>query len=463
LKAFTLGRYTEGGEKVIKNLTEQIEEKWLQIAICTGLGLSFISIIQAAVLGGKPLDIDSAFFLHSGWLFTQGYYPYLHIWDIKPPLAYLIPAVYNFATLGNTYAVYWLSIVINSILITASSVLAGKLFLEIKEDELAALGISFAVLSINGLTALGSWGYRPKFFVMFFGLLSIWLYLKNRELYAGISGGIAALFWHFGAIFPLTIGLLLLKDRDFRGFGKAVIGGITISIVSLIPIIAVGGFKPMVEQIFIAPLQISEPLNLLRRLGKGVVGLKYSAITLFLGLSGLIYSLKDSNRMNYLWIYIPAVWFGLQIFLVDFDGFADLFLGMTFISIGCGFVINRLEREEIKYILVSSLLLIAVIGSIFNGGMGVIYSSTFNNPSGEQPALRGFLLNLQSEVGENQTDQNSSETGSSIRYSTQERFWNKIRPSSCHIRMSGLEKKWIQSTSAEIHEKECKVASDILK
>ena len=252
-----------------------------------------------------------------------------------------------------------------------------------------------------------------------FGLLAILLILNDKFVLSAVSGAIAAAFWHIALIFCVVPILYIIKDRQWKKFAKTSIIILLLITIILLPIIASNATNQLVAEVIIAPFLIPEAIKIYDRLENLRFILKFSIIPLSLGIVGFLLAFTEEKYGKPYWLMILSAWFFFQVFLLDFDGPPDLFAWFTILTIGTGFTLDH--RPVIQWPMVSIVSAGVLVMSIWLGY--VLYT-------GDTTAWPGFGQEIS--TGGNPSVSHLNET-----------YWNKTKSESCHIRLSGLEKNFI--------------------
>lgn len=172
----------------------------------------------------QPVEKDAATYYYLGQEIGKGRVLYRDAWDHKTPLTpFVASLVYllhsRFRSVDYITATRFVFI---SILYATSLVI----FLLVKEwtgDRWAAFTASLILAGLNDLMWFAAQGPIPKILMNFTGLLSLWLFQKNRTGAAGFFTGLAFLDWQPGIVFALPFVLHLIHGRKSLNIPKAVI------------------------------------------------------------------------------------------------------------------------------------------------------------------------------------------------------------------------------------------------
>lgn len=370
------------------------------------------------VLPGRPkLGHDASFYLHSGWRWTQGYVPYLHTWDVKPPFMHELSALFSLLVGGDPYWLATLATVATATTVVGIVVLVGTLVYVHTENHVAAYAGGTTVLAYPIVYTLAAKGMRPKYYVMFLGLCGVWLATRERYGAGGASTAAAAWTWQFGAVFPLIVLGGAFRRWHERGDPSAVrrtvLGAGALSALVLAPIVAGGALVAMLGQTLFASFLAPEPLTLIDRIARFFAVTDMAAPLALCGLVGCATPLVSSRgETRALWIPAGTMWFSFQVFHLDFQSGADLLLLWVFIALGVGLLVARTDARWFGLLVVCATA-IAQFG-VLVGTEGFIRPVTGTYPAG----------------------------------SMQWYYWTQAIPETCHFRGSPQERAVVRALDA---------------
>lgn len=439
-----------------------VRERWKTLIAglaAAGFGLSFL---RNFVLGGPSLEIDTAFYEHAAWYMTQGGTPYLDIWDVKPPLTFETVAIFGFLSGGNISVLHALAVAATVLAGIGIVILVGILTHRITENEWAALSSSLALMTLGGFHYLASFGYRPKYFAVFFGLLAFYLYYGERPFLSGASAAAAAGYWQIAVVFPVSIlGLYAGRSRDVL---YRVLGGMAaVAVLVVAPMIALGVAEPMFLQTVVAPLMVPEKSSALLALGRLPLIIKFAGVPAALGLYALLRYGRDYWRTAW-WVAVGAGWSIIQILFLDFNGYPDLFMGLSFFAIGVGILVDSVSDVYRKGI-VALLVVLVAISIFWTGGTGVVFDpyGTAYKETKESPPLAAsvvFAVGKQLGMADDDVDKKYESDVVEVNPSRGviEMYRNKEFPETCRYRMSGDQVGWVRTINGSLTPKQCNVS-----
>ena len=241
--------------------------------------------IKEVLPPGPPvLSADAALYQHGGWYITVGGVPYVDIFDVKPPVAFELPAILALLTGGDPTLLYAASVFTTGAAAVAVVALVGTLVYDLTDDHWAALCAEVAVLAFSVLFWYPAKGFRPKLFVLAFGLGSLVLARRCRTASAGTLAALAAGTWQLGAFFPLAVCGLVWRRSGALGRALAAMAGTTVVVVA--PIVLQGGTTAMVVEAVLIPLTDAEGQSLSFAVVKAIFLLGFAAPVVFVGTIG---------------------------------------------------------------------------------------------------------------------------------------------------------------------------------
>lgn len=459
------------------SITENLKEQpRIQLILIIFLGSFAImrSLFQVFWLR-NPFEIhrDSKLFYHIGYLITTGHVPYVHVWEVKPPLTYETAAVISILGQGNPVQTHIVGVIITGAVVIGISILLYQIITQLFNDGWAGVLCVGVWLSYPAVHYFPALGFRVKYFALFFGLMGVYFALINRPISSGIAAAFGAAYWQFAIIFCfLVLGIFAAGShtpRDWEMWSSSwyqtlisVLTGFLIAFVFVVgPIALAGGFYAMISEVIISGLIAGENPNPIRRLGLGLLKLKSASPLVILGVASFVRLLKPDIRHG-MWISVGGVLFAVQIFFLDFDGAPDLLGGYLFVALGVG-ALYAVSRERHKRVIKATVIICLLFSVIFIGGTGTIIRPVYEDrPSESDQAVltKGVRVTGQIVGGESLTDPRRSGNAVDLReklglptidtiYRTN---WD---PTTCHYFLSNAEQKWVEQTDAEWGDKTC--------
>lgn len=303
---------------------------------------------------GRNLNGDPIIFHYGGVLMSKGYSPYLYLWDIKPPLIYHVTALFAFISPDP-----WTQFYLGEFTAMAMSVgtigLVGALVYRLTQNNYAAFASGITVIGFAKFTTLPGVGVMPKLFCFFFGLAGVYAMLSRRWVIAATLATVAAGFWQFGIIFPVLVYGEALRSGVRNDLVKMAGGSAVVTLITVGPIIALGGFTAMVNQVLVTPFVMDDGAKTLAFRASKLY--EYTSVllpVLAVGILGGVYhSLRDTR---YWWLTAGVCWALFQLAFLDFDGPPDVMLLVVFAALGVGIVVGSLSREAVVVTLLISFV-----------------------------------------------------------------------------------------------------------
>jgi hypothetical protein len=385
--------------------------------------------------GSWPMLRDSAQMEYVGWYVAEGNRLYVDVWQVKPPLSFELMGVFALVTGGNVTLYHTLNLLATSGALVGGTVIAAAIVLEMTGDELGAVVGGLGVFALPTYYWRTLIGFKPKYFVVFFGLLLIWFVLRGRPLRAGIAGGIAVGFWQLAVVFPV-VGLAAILNRGDRSGARRFVAGVAgVGAVVLLPVVWWGAVPAMVAEAVLTPLlgtegaTVGDRLRLGLRLlsGGGVPGVGETIPVALLGLAGYAGSLAG-DRGDREWILVAVVgWFTLVLLLFDLDFYPDLFAWFAMVSIGAGLAVGR-GSGDARRALAGAVLVVAVFSVLTLGGLGT------GQPGVPQTGAYDVSTDLTLTQPLNDTER-------------QYVFWNRVDTGSCRSFAGGTQAALIETAN----------------
>ena len=403
----------QSGTVAIGRITAVLDRHWRGALVAIILMLeTALFASQVPLRGGRPwVGIDSFAYQYMGWYWTaHGGIPYLEVWEVKPPLAYEVPALLAFVTGDNMVALYAASAGLTIAALIGGVLLAGTLVEEYTGDGLAALAAGLVVLSYPYMFKQAAWGFRPKPLLVVCGLTSFYFLLHERWMFAGAAGAAAAGFWQLGIVFPVIA--IVGGFRNGRQAGlHALAGAALVTAAVVAPFVLAGpmAVRAMVAEVVFAPLLDPPSFDIVARILRGGRWLDFANPTVFVGGMTALLAWRLSGRTW--WLSVAAVWFGFQALYLDFGGQTDLVVGMAIAGIGYGFLVGHLdERWRV-------LLVVAAVAALTLNIWNVGFSYDYIHP--QMQALDPGTLKYY--------------------------YWNAVPPETCHVRRAGDEYTFVRA------------------
>lgn len=438
-------------------------DRWPRALAVVATAAFLLSYVRHVAREGlRSIGSDPALFQHVGWYATQGASPYVHAFDIKPPLVFETTTAMAYLAGGNPAVLHAFSVLATAAAFVSGVVLVGKLTHHATRSRRAALAAGAFLVAFAPFHMVPATGMRPKYLALAAGLGAMWLVLHRRGLAAGAAGAASTGFWQFGLVFPILCLTIAARRRSAREAGRIVLGGALASIVILIPVLAWGAFEAMATEAILAPTMTGEGGDILFRGAKAILHLGWTLPLVFVGTWGFGRALVDDPDLR-LWLGLGALLIGVQLAFLDYDGPSDLFFGFAFLAIGFGTLVARSSpsRRRVLGGLLAGTLFFSVVAQ---GGFGLLFHPAWltGEERREDPALvhRG-LQEAKAWVragdgsdseGAPQYPEMDSPYGPGA---MSELYWEQIEPDSCHYRLGDVEIWWLQITERPVMAETC--------
>lgn len=384
-----------------------------------------------------PMSIDAAFFQHAGWYVTTGAVPYVDVWDVKPPLAFLVPTVFAHFT-RNPYRLHLLATAFMVGVMVGCVVLVVALARHVTGDSSSGLVAGLSMLALPAFHYRPLLGYKPKYLIVFTGLLGLYLYFRGHPVLSGMAVAAAVGFRPPAVIYPLLVLGLAIHRGDRRGVPMLLAGMTVTTVLYVAPIVYWGGTVPMVVQAGIAPL-VSSPGGYqkpLYMLSMGVANFRYgSVVVLLAGYGAWRFLGSDAARTEW-WVVAGAVWYASIVVFVDFDSYAygDLIPGLPFVALLVGYLHSTLPDRRRRRALGGVLGAVVLVNVVALGGVGLLFEP---HPAAEPIDVDGPPPTIHEDASTVYPP--APETIVDARYV----YWHQLRPETCHYRFGNHELRWI--------------------
>ncbi|MEF8854680.1 MAG: DolP-mannose mannosyltransferase [Haloarculaceae archaeon] len=410
------------------------------LALC--LLVAHLSVIARVLLlpGRPPLREDSAIFEYAGWFIAGGGSMYTGLWEAKLPLPYQTTAVTALLSGGNAMVHH----LVNVLITVAASVLSGVLVADLASDLTERRSSAFlgglSMLILPGYFYLPAFGFKSKFFVVFTGLLAIWLTRRRFYALGGAAAAASVGYYQLAAIYPVIVLALAYQRGNFRGATRTALGGLALALVMVLPILFVGAFEAMITETLVIHLVVTEsakgiPYRVL--LGGYHFGIAFPLV--IGGGYGLWLVVDEYDYRDTWWVLVGAAWFAFVVFFLDYDNFPDLIPGLVFVAIGLAVLADGLRGERRRWV-TAAIAVVVIVNVVAVTGFGFfgIYPITPAEPLEE---LESQTYRIQGEEMERPN----------VRYL----YWTQTETDTCHVRLSATELGWLALTDKPFFDTDC--------
>ncbi|WP_276299028.1 DolP-mannose mannosyltransferase [Halorussus lipolyticus] len=365
-----------------------------------------------------PLGVDAWVFEYAGLISLQGSLPYVHIWDVKPPLTYATASGLAALAGGDPLVTHQLNVLVMGGLLVGVVTLASLLTYELTDDRTAGVVSGLAVPTFSLFYTFPAYGLRPKMYVMFFGLLGVYLCYRRRPFWSGLSAAAAAGYWQLGIVFPLLVVGLTVQHSRQRDLGRVVAGMVTVTALAVAPYVLAGEVTALLNQVVFAQLFASESGTVLHRTLRARNMLGRASLFGALGCLGVVWAALRSRETW--WVAAGTGLYLVQILELDLDGPPDLLPLYLFLAVGVGLLVSQASETDFGYdgvpAVIAGVVVVAAVGLIL----------------GDLWALRGV------EIVQYSAPQDLSDL-----------YWQAEIAESCHLRMSHTEEVYLETIGAE--------------
>jgi len=421
-----------------RRVAAAVDRHWFWLLVATaGLALG-AATVGRFVLEPFAMHPDAALFQHAGWYILEGATPYVDIWDLKPPLIYVVTTGLAAVAGGDMAVLHVLSVVLSVLTVGGGVVLVGVLTHRLTGDGVAAYAAGASLFVVPTMYAFPSLGIRPKYFAFLFGVGGLLLAVDDRPLASGAAAATAAGFWQLGAgIAPLVVAIGYQRGGRERAI-RAVAGGFLVAVCVVAPFVAAGLAVPLVVETVLAPVYAVERYTVAGRLLGVVLEVGLAGVAfLALGGGGWRRGLV-SDRSRYWWVAVGGGAYALQVFL-EMQGAIELVFLFAFAGIGVGYVVAARDSPEHR---LRVLAVIAVLVAA-NGYWAVGPVRPVNDEVAAAHAA--------AEVPDYATLPDRPADAPSMRTI----YWDKRRPERCHYRYGDKQRYFAATTGGDLQRTTC--------
>ncbi|ESP90031.1 DolP-mannose mannosyltransferase [Candidatus Halobonum tyrrellensis] len=435
--------------RLVGRLTTSVfggDDWWRRVVAAVVLIPNLVVFAAVALQPGRlPLRADSGIFEYAGWFLAHGATLYTELWEIKLPLAYQTPAALALLAGGDPLVTHLLNVGLTVAVSVGAAVLVGALVDDVTANGRAAALAGVSVLLLPGYFYLPAYGFKSKFYVVFTGLLAVWLARRERYALSGAAAAACVGYYQAAAVFPVLAVGLALQYGSVRGAAEAVAGGVGMTALTVAPVVWAGAGEALVTEAVLVPLVVdSGEQAFLRLVVEGVGDFGVAAPVVAAGAVGVALAVTAYGWRETWWVVAGAAWFAFVVFAFDYDNYPDLIPGLMFVAVGVGVVYDRLPSRSYRTVLtvvvtaciVANLVLVVGMGGLF-GGYGI--------------APADPLSELESTTHETGLGDGYAVERPDVRYL----FWNGIESETCHVRLSTTELRWIQLTDSPLIDTQC--------
>jgi hypothetical protein len=297
-----------------------------------------------------PINRDAVLYEYKGWLITEGRVLYADLWEGKPPLSAETPAVLAVFSGDDMLLLHGLSLALMCVMVIGSVWLVGQLVYDNTQNAEAAIVAGLALLSLTFFSQLGTYGFRPKYMTLFFGLLSIVLADRDRPFWGGVCLALAAGHWQPGLLFVPVTAWQMFRKNGLRHtwVPRMILGAALVTFLAVLPNIIDGSLSAMYDQVVRWHMQQSnQQFGPTRAIELVVTKVRFTLAVWVWGTLGVIWSLTRLQGKRG-WLILGFALFAVQVSQIDFDDTPDLFVMMAFVAMGAGMLFADIMSGDIQ-------------------------------------------------------------------------------------------------------------------
>lgn len=439
---------------------EFMDQHWLPALAGTAAATLLLSFIRVFFSSSPPpMTGDAAYWQHTGWYIAQGATPFVDMLGGKL-LSLETVTILGVLTGGNVYALHVVSVLLTAGVAAGTAVLAGRIVHAVTGNGVAAFLGGLGVLAFPAAHYVPVHGFQGKIYALFFGLLSVHLFLSDRAFWSGVTAAASAGYWPLGIIFPATVLARYGQERGTGELRRAVGGMAAMTVAAVLPVVIAGLTVPMLVQTVLMPLYGSGSggVSLVLRLGKLGLLLGYAGIVVLIGLYDAGRTGRTAWREHW-WLPVLVGWFTLQILFIDFDWVPDLLPVTAVTAIGAGVAVDRVDVPWDR-VCAAFILLAAAVSIIGLGGFGILtypidapeYPVNTAETAGRQPLLPATAVALADRLGVPVTidapgPSEARKTAAPDLPSMTTMYWNRVEPETCRYRFGPSMQAWMAATN----------------
>jgi hypothetical protein len=329
----------------------------------------------------------------------------------------------------------YLNIALICLAVVGCTLLVGLLTVRVTGNQYASLVAGFSLFLLPGFAIRPAYGFKAKYLLLFFGLLSIYLVLTDRPLASGAAAAASVSFYQLGIIFPVVVFALALERSGRTDAVRVAAGGVALTVVSLAPVVLLwDAGSQMVAQAFVIPLIVGGEASVLTKVLAAGAHFKWAAPLVVVGAVGFLRHLRSELTGSHWWITACTLWFAFALLFIDFDtgGYTDLIPGLAFLAIAIGLFADSLSTPDHRVALSVALAAVLVVNVVALGSFGLVFSPADT----VEPQSMADLRTNERAAGLATVPDGTPD----VRYL----YWNKKTAATCHYRLSLAEVHWLE-------------------
>jgi hypothetical protein len=423
-------------------LHKQIDTHWFQVLLVGSTLLMSVMTLLMFLSDPFYVNKDSALFQHAGWWILNGGDLYVDIWDLKPPLIYFLTTILAALSFGNMTVLHILSVLVAVGSIVGGVTLLGVITHRLTGDGFASVTAGLSMFVLSSTYGFPYAGIRPKYLVFLCAAGALLLALDERPFLAGAVGAMAPGFWQLGAPAALLVVGICFQRGGRSGLGRAVGGGVTVTLLTIAPFVLQGHTIPMFVEVVLAPIYGVEGYTVIGRLLRFVIEIGYGVAVVPLAAYGWWLAVAEDYR-KYWWVAAGGLVYSFQIFL-EFQGAIELVLLFAFVALGVGLLVAHDATPSRQTLLGGVVVLLIVTSGFWQLGANVSASP--------DPPLRNAV---EAEYDQHDVPEYDSLPEEPDWPSMQEIYWEKSKPEYCHYRLGLKQQYFEQQTGGTLYKTTC--------
>ncbi len=228
--------------------------RWLTLAVCAALLLSFLVVSWQYGPQQRKLRADPSIMLYVGQQILRGNPPYATVTIVKTPMTGILAA----GAIATGRALGWTDVfaaragfmVLGGLLVVVTFLCGAALF-----SRTAGLFAALALLGMDGVSQRVTDGPSPKVPFILFGIAALWLTARKQWFWAGVAAVLSFLTWQPGAAFLIVVwvgAFLTARSEWKRALGQSLAGIVTPLLFVGLYLGLSGALDPALKQVFAA-------------------------------------------------------------------------------------------------------------------------------------------------------------------------------------------------------------------
>ena len=324
------------------------------------------SIVSRIGPDQRPALLDSIIYEYIGWYLSEGARLYVDIWEVKPPLVYELTGVVAVMTGDRMVLYHWLLVVLTMGISVLAAVVIGQLTLRLTDNPTSAAIAGLAPFTYPMFGWRPAVGFKPKYFVILFGLLTVYAALTDRPTFSGAFGAASMGTWQLSVVFPAVAVGMLYRRRSPRRLGRFVVGFALLTLIMFLPIVLWGSMSEMVVETILIPLIAGRGTPLSDRLDLAMGMLGIPSVILIVGIIGIIRLVREDPGERW-WLGVVAGWLLFQVLILDLDSAPDLLPLFAISAIGVGAAVHEDAAGGRVVALVPAFVVLSVLSIVYTG------------------------------------------------------------------------------------------------